>query len=226
VHLVGLQAWSVLGAAAGSAVLAGVTAVAVRHTGRRERRGLVAALAGTEAELARARSERDELADRLRHLELHDPLTGLPNRTQFQDRLRLAARPDATAAPVTVMVVDLAGFKQVNEQHGQLVGDDLLTAVADRLGGCVRGDDLVARLGADEFAVLLRCPVEQAREVAERIVAQLRRPFVFPDGTLQVQAAVGVAPAPDDRWEPEALLRLADAAMDQAKRSGRGYVLG
>jgi diguanylate cyclase (GGDEF)-like protein len=201
-----------------------VACLAVAGAGRlavRDRRRIQARLADVTAGLDAVRAERDELAARLAHLELHDPLTGLPNRRQFRDRLRLAARPDATAAPVTVLLLDLDGFTQVNDRHGLQVGDELLAAVAERLTGCLRDHDLVARIGADQFAVLLRCPLDRAREVADRVQEQLALPFSLPDCTLRVDASIGMVPAPDDRWEPDVLLQLAGAALDQARRTGR-----
>jgi diguanylate cyclase (GGDEF)-like protein len=206
-----------LGSTAAAVLLAAVALVAVRSAVR-DRRRLHAGLADADATVAAVRAECDDLAARLEHLARHDPLTGLPNRALFADRLRMAARPDATAAPVTVLLVDLDGFRQVNELHGQQVGDELLVAAAERISGCLRGDDVVARLGGDEFAVLLRCAVGQAHDVADRVVEQLARPFVFPDCTVRVVASVGLVPAPDHRWEPDVLLQHAAAALAETRR--------
>ena len=186
----------------------------------RDRRRLHAALADADATVAAARAERDELEARLEHAARHDPLTGLPNRSLFADQLRLAARPDATAAPVTVLLVDLDGFRRVNDAHGQQVGDELLVAAGQRISGCLRGDDVVARLGGDEFAVLLRCSLAAAGDVADRVAAQLARPFVFADCTVRLTARIGMVPAPDHRWEPDVLLQHAAAALDAARRRG------
>jgi diguanylate cyclase (GGDEF)-like protein len=153
-----------------------------------------------------------------RHQALHDPLTGLPNRTLFQDRtgvaLRTAARSDATVA---VLLLDLNRFKEVNDTLGHQYGDYLLLQVAERLRGSLRDSDSVARLGGDEFAILLPLSGwEEALAATQRIGAVLHNPFSIHDITLDIDASIGIAIAePGD--DVETLLRHADVAMYEAK---------
>jgi diguanylate cyclase (GGDEF)-like protein len=167
--------------------------------------------------LLRSLREHQEL---LRHQATHDPLTGLPNRALFNERLDLAFRPGGE--PVTAILVDLDDFKTVNDTLGHSVGDGLLVEVGARLRAAVREQDLVARLGGDEFAVLLPGRGDGAAvEVAERILAEFE-PIVQTHGyRLRAGASVGIAErGPDD--DAESLLQHADIAMYAAKRSGKG----
>jgi diguanylate cyclase len=167
------------------------------------------------------------------HLALHDPLTGLPNRSLFQQRLEAAlggSRPGD--ADLAVMVIDLNGFKGVNDTLGHPAGDGLLVEVAHRLREVLRDGDTVARLGGDEFAVLLPsvAHVETAREIAERVGGALRRNFLLPAGSAAVSGSVGLAlrhgtSEGDSNASAEELLRHADAAMYRAKTSGQGIAV-
>ncbi|WP_433802749.1 putative bifunctional diguanylate cyclase/phosphodiesterase [Actinomycetospora sp. CA-084318] len=165
-----------------------------------------------------------ELADAHAALELlahSDPLTGLANRTLLHERLREVER--AAAVPA-VLVLDLDGFKAVNDAFGHEVGDALLVAVAERLRGVVRETDTVARLGGDEFAILVHdATPEQALDIAERIRAVLAAPVVVQGRTCWVSASVGVRlgrpGGPSDDY-----LRDADTAMYLAKARSRGGV--
>jgi diguanylate cyclase (GGDEF)-like protein/PAS domain S-box-containing protein len=158
-----------------------------------------------------------EFQDRLRHQASHDHLTGLANRSLFDQRLRRAL---AQERPASVLLVDLDGFKQINDRFGHAVGDQVLVAVAKRLLGCVRPPDLVARLGGDEFGVLLD-GAEPGRgdAVATRLLGAFADPISVEGHRLALAASVGVAAghyaAGDD---PDRLLRRADAAMYAAKR--------
>jgi diguanylate cyclase (GGDEF)-like protein len=157
----------------------------------------------------------------LSHQAYHDSLTGLPNRSyllgQASDAVQAAS---AAGRRVAVMLLDLNGFKQVNDTAGHQAGDALLQQVAKRLLGSVRDDDVVARLGGDEFAILLnRDPGGAAAEhVAERIVDRLREPFRIDDVQVRIGGSVGIALYPDDATEYHALMRAADTAMYEAKR--------
>ena len=162
----------------------------------------------------------------LSHQALHDSLTGLPNRLQLTqalaDRIRLARR---NATPLSILVIDLDGFKEVNDTHGHHVGDLLLQAVARRLTGQLRDGDLVARLGGDEFAVL---PAPSAAPgaagaIAEKIVHALREPFPLEQTLVATGASVGVASFPEHGEDADTLMRHADAAMYAAKRAGGGW---
>ena len=126
--------------------------------------------------------ERTNLEDQLRHQAFHDPLTALPNRSLFEDRVRHAvARTAATGAAMAVLFVDLDDFKTVNDSLGHAAGDELLRQVAERLDDWVRSSDTVARLGGDEFAVLVEEPddPDEARAIADRIHAGLEQPFAI-----------------------------------------------
>ena len=160
-------------------------------------------------------------ADYLAH---HDGLTGLPNRWLLRDRLgralSLAARHGGRVA---VMFIDLDRFKQVNDLHGHAVGDRLLVQAGERLVGALRASDTVARQGGDEFIALLpdvRSP-EDAAIAAEAVLRALAAPFEIDGLRLHVSGSVGVAMAPDDGIDPDALLRSADLAMYEAKAAGR-----
>jgi diguanylate cyclase (GGDEF)-like protein/PAS domain S-box-containing protein len=163
--------------------------------------------------------------DAIRHQATHDSLTGLPNRTLFNDRLEHAlARRARVGGFVAVMVVDLDGFKNVNDSLGHLVGDALLIAVADRFDAHLRDFDTIARLGGDEFAILvddLDAP-DQAGRVAQRVLDTLRTALELRDRTVAVSASIGIALADRADTSADRLLSHADAAMYRAKREGKG----
>ena len=169
-------------------------------------------------------TERRANEARIAHLAHHDALTGLPNRVLLLDRLGEAldvrARHDAF---VGVLCIDLDRFKDVNDSLGHASGDLLLREVADRLRGCLRGEDLVSRHGGDEFTVLLPRlgSPEEARQLADRIVAVLGQPFRIDDQEIVTGASVGIALAPQDGHSPDLLLRHADMALYRAKADGR-----
>ncbi|UQU61977.1 bifunctional diguanylate cyclase/phosphodiesterase [Couchioplanes caeruleus] len=168
-----------------------------------------------------------EQADESRHLALHDPLTGLPNRTLFAERLRDAlADAQAGGHQMALMVVDLDGFKAVNDTLGHQAGDQVLREAGRRLGAGVGDAGIVSRLGGDEFAVLLpRVPgAAAATALAESLAGTLGRNFVLEDGPAAISGSLGVALGPlhgagDD------LFRHADAAMYRAKAGGGGVAL-
>jgi diguanylate cyclase (GGDEF)-like protein len=169
------------------------------------------------------------LLDEMTHQARHDQLTGLANRSQFTDKLRSAierARQELHA--VTLLYIDLDGFKPVNDEFGHDVGDQLLVAVAKRLAACTRSDDMVARLGGDEFAVLIdsRTSAGDAEEVSDRLAAALTRSFMIDGHQLQIGASIGRAVFPIDAEDPDGLLRCADAAMFAVKRSVYGRTPG
>src|SRR5206468_4763209 len=150
-----------------------------------------------------------DLKEQLRHQALHDPLTGLPNRTLFLDRTRqsvdMAGRSHVWPA---VLYIDLDGFKPVNDSFGHEAGDVLLRTVADRLKGCLRPGDTAARLGGDEFAVVLNGPVDRfgVARVVDRIQAQLQVPILLADGVVTtVGASIGIAMGDADTLDADTL---------------------
>jgi diguanylate cyclase (GGDEF)-like protein len=168
----------------------------------------------------RARAE-----ERTRHDALHDPLTGLPNRTLLLDRLRHALeRSQRTERPLALLFTDLDGFKVVNDTLGHAAGDEVLRQVAPRLTATVRAADTVARFGGDEFVVLcedLHGP-EEAEGTAGRIAAALAEPVRAGAGERVLTTSTGVIVARGGTVTPEELLRDADAAMYRAKARGPG----
>ncbi len=163
----------------------------------------------------------------MRHQATHDALTGLPNRMLLADRLRQAMRiAQREKTRLAVLFFDLDKFKPVNDSYGHAVGDALLVAVGQRVASCLRDSDTLARVGGDEFVVLLpRCAdVEDARTVAENILDQLNRPFTVENHVLQISGSIGCAMFPDHGVDGDALLRAADRAMYEAKNHGRSRV--
>ena len=159
---------------------------------------------------------------------LRDPLTGLGNRAMLRERIGEAlARSKRTGRPVGALLLGLNGFKQVNDLHGHSVGDRLLQAVAERLQECVRAEDTVGRLGGDEFVVITEdlTSARDALTVAGRIVESLGEAIPVGARRLRTAASVGVALSHAGLTGPDDLLRLADAAMYEAKRRGGGFQL-
>ena len=168
-------------------------------------------------------SERQALEEELRRRAWHDPLTDLPNRSLFTDRVEQAlARSARTSAASVVLYLDLDDFKGVNDSMGHGAGDLLLRLVAGRLLECVRPGDTVARLGGDEFAVLLdAAPMADAEAVASRVVSELGRPFDLPGGERRVRVSVGIAAGRPGLDTAEELVSNADTAMFEAKKHGK-----
>ncbi len=171
--------------------------------------------------------ERQRVERELSQLAKHDPLTGLPNRALFQDRLTQALRwLDRHGHLVAVIFLDLDGFKAINDRHGHLAGDRLLVAVAKRLLRVVRRTDTVARLGGDEFTIILenlQCPADAAR-IAEKVLTGLRQPFELGGFVVGLGASLGIALAQQPGQAAERLTRQADEAMYRAKAAGgTGY---
>ncbi|PPK94263.1 PAS domain S-box-containing protein/diguanylate cyclase (GGDEF)-like protein [Kineococcus xinjiangensis] len=185
--------------------------------------GDVSAVVVTFTDVTGRRAAEDEVRRRA----LHDPLTDLPNRTLLADRLEQAlAGTRRSRTPTALMVLDLDGFKDVNDRHGHPTGDELLREVAARLTapGLLRAQDTVARLGGDEFAVVLPAlgGAEDAQHVAAKVLAAITEPVRVATGLLRVGCSLGIAVAPDDAADPQSLLQRADVAMYLAKARGGG----
>ena len=168
--------------------------------------------------------ERLHAEEGVRHLALHDALTGLPNRALFSDRLEQAivgARRDP--APFSVLMMDLDHFKEINDTLGHTIGDQVLCEIGPRLTPLLRPGDTLARLGGDEFMVLLPAAGNaQAKEVSSRILAGMREPFALGELTVTVDASVGIVNYPAHGEDAETLVQRADIAMYLAKGRGGG----
>ena len=151
----------------------------------------------------------------------HDALTGLPNRLQLAEHLEAALR---SGAPTSLLLVDLDGFKSINDTLGHSVGDEVLCGVADRLRRAVRGGDLAVRLGGDEFAVVVAGGEAAGRRTAERVLEAIRPAFPHGDRELFLTASIGVASASGSATGAGDLLRHADLAMYRAKNAGKNDV--
>jgi len=169
-------------------------------------------------------SERKQTEQTIRHLAFHDPLTGLPNRRLFNDRLQQAtARRHRKDNAFALMLLDLDRFKTVNDTLGHDIGDALLKAVAARLLGCTREGDTLARMGGDEFALIaleVGQPEDMAR-MAKKLIDVLKEPFVLSGHELYVTTSMGVTLYPNDATDADALVKNADIALYRAKDLGR-----
>jgi diguanylate cyclase (GGDEF)-like protein/PAS domain S-box-containing protein len=169
-------------------------------------------------------SDRKRAEEQIEFHAYHDVLTALPNRKLFTDRLRHAlARAKRSAKALAVMFIDIDHFKTINDTLGHTAGDDLLLEMARRLRACVRDDDTVARIGGDEFTIILaelRNPAD-AMHVAQKVLEAVQVPLTIGGMPIVVTASVGISLYPTDGADPEALLRNADSAMYRAKEAGR-----
>jgi diguanylate cyclase (GGDEF)-like protein/PAS domain S-box-containing protein len=169
-------------------------------------------------------TQRRTLEERLRHQAFHDPLTELPNRALFMNRLGHAlARAERSKRAAAVLFLDLDNFKLVNDSLGHEVGDRLLISVADRLRECLRAEDTAARFGGDEFTVLLEdvTDVAEAVRVADKITRTFLTPFVLESREVFVTTSIGIVLGNGGRERPTELLRNADVALYRAKASGK-----
>lgn len=176
---------------------------------------------------ARLDLEREIRAESARALAMQDPLTGLPNRRALEAAIEKAiAEPPAAGRSHAVYLLDLNGFKRVNDEHGHATGDELLRVVARRFQSAAREQDLIARIGGDEFAVLAR-DIEgrdKAIQIGDRFVSALRADVVFDGRSHTVGVAVGVALYPEDGTRREEIMHHADLAMYMAKAGPQSSV--
>jgi diguanylate cyclase (GGDEF)-like protein len=172
---------------------------------------------------------RREAESAIRQMAHYDGLTGLPNRRLLEDRMdQVLASARRRGTKVSVLFIDLDKFKQVNDERGHDAGDWLLNQVANRMRTALRESDTAARVGGDEFVVLLpdSGTLEDAANVAHKIREQMERPFAMEDGSvLQISCSIGVAMYPDQAGEARDLLRFGDEAMYLAKKQGRNAVV-
>ncbi len=208
------------------------TAVAAMKTGAQDyiMKGNLARLApAVERELREAtvRRERHIANQRVAYLAYHDSLTDLPNRALFLDRLQQAIlRSHRDEKGLAVLLLDLDGFKEINDALGHHAGDLVLQEVATRLRGALRASDTVARLGGDEFAVLLPATdVNRAELAARKVLHDLQHPFVADNRPLLVSASIGIAGVPWHAATSDEVLQKADSAMYLAKSDRTGYVV-
>ena len=227
--------------AAGAMVIAFVAAAAVVLTARADAaldaRFALDALgtAGVTLFVLYLLERSSRTASGLRDAALRDGLTGVHNRTLFIDRLehamartqRKSAADVRQSATTAVVYLDIDGFKDINDRHGHGHGDAVLCAVADRLRQTTRAADTIARIGGDEFAILVEDPAERADVVAlvERLMESMADPIALPEGAVTVRLSAGLAFSDDGGGTAEALLQNADHAMYQAKRRSSGEFL-
>jgi len=168
------------------------------------------------------------LEQQLQRQAFYDALTGLPNRLLFTDRLEHALEgARRRGEPVALLFLDLDGFKAVNDRFGHARGDEALAAVASRLAGLIRREDTLARIGGDEFTVLLEGAHAEhdALHVAERVVNEMRKPFELWGHRLKLGVSVGLALSEPEGAEASELLRRADIALYRAKAVGKSRVI-
>lgn len=183
--------------------------------------GMVGGIIGVMVDI----TQRKELENKLEELASHDTLTGLSNRRDFDARLEQAlARSQRTQTQLALLFLDLDGFKDVNDNLGHSAGDQVLQIVAERLTKIMRKSDTAGRMGGDEFAVILEGSVtrDTAALVAEKILTELASPYTLNEGAVShLSASIGIAFAPDNGTELDALFASADRAMYSAKDQGK-----
>jgi len=176
---------------------------------------------------AAVRRERKRSEETVQYLAYHDVLTDLPNRAVFYDRLQQCILTGyREKKPLTLLLMDLNRFKEVNDTFGHLSGDLLLRQIGPRVRRCLRESDTIARMGGDEFAILLpNTHVEGASMTARKILKALEAPFVLGEVTIDVGVSIGIALYPDHGEEGDALVQRADMALYVTKQAGGGYAV-
>jgi diguanylate cyclase (GGDEF)-like protein/PAS domain S-box-containing protein len=188
-------------------------------TTKREENGLISEYHG----IVRDVTAFNKAQATIRYMAYHDPLTGLPNRSLFNDRLNMArARAERSGQKIAVMMLDLDKLKRINDTLGHETGDMLLRSVAQRLSGVLRKSDTIARMGGDEFLVIVPevSSAEDAWVVTRKILDAFAEPFQIGNRELPTSTSIGFAMYPDDGLDGETLIRHADIAMYEAKIQG------
>jgi diguanylate cyclase (GGDEF)-like protein/PAS domain S-box-containing protein len=200
--------------------------IAWRNSALRNEDGAIIAVLRSGEDVTERRRAEAQVA----YLAYHDALTGLPNRTQLEEQLRTdLVRARRSGEAVALLYFDLDNFKLVNDSLGHAAGDEVLRETARRVSELVRGGDVLARQGGDEFLLLMHCSGAEtagaaAQLAAERIASALERPYEISDAEFHIGASIGVALFPEHADDAENLLKHADSAMYQAKRTGSGSV--
>ena len=199
----------------------GIVFVEVSRSAARDENGKLLYFVFSERDITEERA----LSSQMSHQALHDPLTGLPNRALFMDRLSQAhARVNRQGGTCAVLMMDLDDFKDVNDEHGHLVGDQLLVAIAHRLTQSARSSDTLCRWGDDEFLYLAEGLVspQDAKNVAKRLLSVLAEPFNVANLSIEQNASFGIVVWDKESADEEEILQNADIALFEAKRSGKG----
>ena len=176
-------------------------------------------------ELEEAQLQNDRQQSIIREMAYRDPLTNLPNRAGFQFWMEEAMqRADTTHSRISLLLLDLDEFKQVNDSLGHPAGDELLRQVAARLGGCVRATDLLARLGGDEFVIVVADPrdIDGHMALSARLIDAVAKPFLVHDQEIEIGVSIGITCRPRNGLDTDEMLRQADVALYRAKHQGRG----
>lgn len=186
----------------------------------------VTTLRATLAKMQEELKGAEEREKRARYLAFHDDLTALPNRRYFRERLGCALRNQGTGPPhLAVIYLDLDDFKALNDQYGHATGDALLNLIAERLAHALRAEDLVSRLGGDEYACLITgvSSRDRLQQIASTLFETVSAPFKVGALTLQVRPSIGIAMCPSDGTTTDDLMRAADTAMYGAKRKRSSF---
>lgn len=174
--------------------------------------------------VARDTTERIRYEEKIKYQAYHDTLTGLPNRLLFYDRLSVAlSNAKRNKGILAVIFLDIDGFKPINDNFGHDVGDILLQSITKRLINCIRQGDTVARIGGDEFTLILPqvTQKEEVDEIAQRLIDTLKEPYLINKNNLYITASVGISFYPDDGEDMQTLMKKADIAMYSAKEKGK-----
>ncbi len=182
--------------------------------------------AKTEEALLEEIAIRKKVEDKLKHLASHDQLTGLANRKLFQNLSNLAlSYAKRNNSEQSILFIDLDGFKNINDNYGHQIGDDVLIVIANRLQDCIRESDIVARVGGDEFVIYLggRCSTYDTTEIANKIITSISMPIKLdgPKTSASVGASIGISIYPSDAKSVDSLIQKADIAMYAVKKSGK-----